>query len=156
MSMPKRMADCHPDRPHKAHGLCEQCYGHKYHKENAEKRNAYSREWQRKNPEKYRERQKKNRKLYALRHTYGITLDDYTRLFDEQGGRCAICGRDLNECKACVDHDHSTQEIRGLLCSRCNNFLGWIEAYPELLQKAEDYVENANTGLLCTGNARFR
>ena len=49
----------------------------------------------------------------------------YARLFEEQGGVCAICkdppppGQPL-----CLDHDHATHQVRGLLCNGCNTGLG--------------------------------
>jgi hypothetical protein len=64
----------------------------------------------------------------ALKSKYGITLDDYARMFAAQNGRCAICntpperGTNLH-----VDHDHKTGRVRGLLCSRCNLNLGRVE-----------------------------
>ena len=54
-----------------------------------------------------------------------MTLEDYERMFDAQGGVCAICGKPRPEERTLhVDHDHETGEIRGLLCFSCNNALG--------------------------------
>ncbi len=64
---------------------------------------------------------------------YGITMDDYNRMFVEQNGVCAICGKEEktrrrkkssgNE-RLAVDHCHETGEIRGLLCFKCNTAMG--------------------------------
>ena len=51
---------------------------------------------------------------------YGITATQYARLLDQQKGRCPLCG----EPATCVDHDHKTGTVRGLLCSNCNWDLG--------------------------------
>jgi hypothetical protein len=60
----------------------------------------------------------------ALKRTFGISLKDYDKMFDRQGGVCAICGREPVKQRLCVDHDHVTEEIRGLLCRPCNLILG--------------------------------
>lgn len=41
----------------------------------------------------------------------------------QQGGKCPICGKQLvrGRGKACVDHDHKTGRVRGILCGMyCN------------------------------------
>lgn len=56
---------------------------------------------------------------------YGITPDQYNALLDDQNGVCAICyDKCITRAWLCVDHDHKTGKVRGLLCSRCNTALG--------------------------------
>lgn len=55
--------------------------------------------------------------------TYGITADDYEELLKRQGGKCAICRARPRSKRLAVDHNHTTGEVRGLLCSRCNHDL---------------------------------
>lgn len=76
-----------------------------------------------------------------LRRCYGITLEDYNDLYDQQEGRCAICKEEEKRegWWLHVDHDHSTGEIRGLLCSVCNLALGHIERQGWLSQ-AQGYL----------------
>ena len=68
-----------------------------------------------------------------LRQKYGLSLDDYGRLMESQSGRCAICRREMADRRehsgrrASVDHHHGTGLIRGLLCHRCNMFVGLLE-----------------------------
>lgn len=57
-----------------------------------------------------------------LAQTYGLTLGDYARLLEEQGGSCAICQRKPRY-NLDVDHDHKTGRVRGLLCKLCNRRL---------------------------------
>ncbi len=84
----------------------------------------------------------KNRDLMKL---YGITLDDYNKMFAEQEGKCSICG--THQCATgralAVDHDHETGKVRGLLCSNCNTALGKFNDDVELLKKAIDYLRRA-------------
>jgi hypothetical protein len=89
-----------------------------------------------KNREKILEVQKRwnnknfnRRKNVILKNVYGITLDDYNRMFNEQNGKCAICQRHQNELtkSLCVDHNHKTKQIRALLCITCNTDLASVE-----------------------------
>lgn len=43
-----------------------------------------------------------------------------------------------------IDHDHETDEVRGLLCQTCNWGLGHFHDDPQLLREAADYLEKAN------------
>jgi hypothetical protein len=109
------------------------------------------RRWQLENPEKYRAKQREyvetgqksfwSRK-YHLKRKYGMTIADYDRMFDAQGGVCAICGEARPEERTLhVDHDHETGVIRGLLCFRCNNALGDFREEYALFQRAADYLD---------------
>jgi hypothetical protein len=77
-----------------------------------------------------------------LKRKFGITLADYDRLLDGQGGVCAICGESRPEERTLhVDHDHVSGAIRGLLCFRCNNSLGDLREDVELFRRATDYLD---------------
>ena len=71
---------------------------------------------------------------------YGITVTEYERLFNEQNGVCAICQKDNGLIALCIDHDHNTNEVRGLLCNLCNRGIGLFNDNPDLLNKAKLYV----------------
>lgn len=59
---------------------------------------------------------------------YGITEAQYKLLYSIQKGRCAICDRkERIDRNLCIDHDHNTGRVRGLLCGACNINLGLIE-----------------------------
>lgn len=78
-----------------------------------------------------------------LKRLYGITLEDYVEMFDNQNGVCAIC---KEECKTknslSVDHDHQTGKVRGLLCNSCNGGLGLFKDNINILRKAIEYLDN--------------
>jgi hypothetical protein len=78
-------------------------------------------------------------KAGALRNMYGITIDQYKAMEARQGGRCAICN-EVPETRLYVDHDHTTGEVRGLLCTRCNVGLGMFRDNPEYLDAATQYI----------------
>ncbi len=73
---------------------------------------------------------------------YGITLEDYDKIYDSQNGCCAICNRHQQALKRllAVDHCHTTGEIRGLLCHSCNLLLGFANDNAEVLTKAISYL----------------
>ncbi len=59
---------------------------------------------------------------------YDMTPAEYAIMLQEQGGVCALCkGVQRTGRVLCVDHDHGTGRIRGLLCIRCNSMLGLFE-----------------------------
>lgn len=68
------------------------------------------------------------RRAEGLRLQYGMTIATYDALLAGQNGVCAICKETCSTGnRLAVDHDHSTGRIRGLLCRRCNLFLGVLE-----------------------------
>ncbi len=84
---------------------------------------------------------------YDLAKKYGITLEDYEAMLAAQDGVCAICqqpetvnGRTGEVRLLSVDHDHETEEVRGLLCHMCNSLLALAQEDAEILKAARDYV----------------
>lgn len=101
--------------------------------------------------EKYRNRDREvhssRARRSALKTRYGITVEQYQYLVEQQHGVCAICGNPPSgqNKRLVVDHDHSccpTREtcgrcLRGLLCSPCNLKLGWLEKHwPQIARHA--------------------
>lgn len=89
------------------------------------------------------ERSSRGIRCATLRKKYGISADDYDKLFAQQGNVCAICGGTESKGYGAmhVDHNHKTGGIRGILCQACNVTLGKMQDSPELLRKAADYLE---------------
>jgi len=73
---------------------------------------------------------------------YGITVEEYNSLLESQDYSCKICGKNEDEFKyhLCVDHNHETGEVRGLLCKSCNTFLGKIEYNLNKAVKSIEYL----------------
>lgn len=70
-----------------------------------------------------------------IRSTYGLSPEEYDDLKRLQGGVCAICQRDVT---LCVDHDHETGRVRGLLCRTCNSAVDVMD-----LDRAVLYLKGA-------------
>jgi hypothetical protein len=77
---------------------------------------------------------------YNLHHQYRITLEKYKEMLEAQLGGCAICGCSPPKGKRLhVDHDHVTEEVRGLLCHKCNQGMIAVDANPEWCVRAQSY-----------------
>jgi recombination endonuclease VII len=107
---------------------------------------AHRERWNRLSPE---ERMARN-----LKTTYGLSMDDYRKMVETQGGACGIC-RAAHK-RLFVDHNHSTGAIRGLLCSRCNAFVGFIEtSNGMLLTTVHEYLNHYQRLGAYRGNVRI-
>lgn len=73
---------------------------------------------------------------------YGITPDDYDRMYSECNGKCSICDAHQTELGTIlvIDHDHSSGMVRGLLCRKCNASLGGFGDSEDLLTSAISYL----------------
>lgn len=83
------------------------------------------------------------RRERTLKEGYDMSLSDYDRLLDEQGNCCAICGTDSpghTSGRFVVDHDHSSGDVRGLLCCSCNLMLGKAHDNVAILKSAINYL----------------
>lgn len=94
-------------------------------------------ERQRQRPESFGERRDAN-----LRIKFDLSREQYDALLAAQGGCCAICGTDKPGGRGafCVDHDHETGRVRGLLCTCCNTGLGQFKDDPVRLRSAINYL----------------
>lgn len=109
--------------------MCKPCYA-KSQRKTSFSRQEYARSW-------------------TLNKKYGIGLDDFNLLFNQQDGRCLICkknmklpreaqGQDMDT--VAVDHNHDTNKIRGLLCNACNKGLGHFQDSSAVLRSAINYL----------------
>ena len=77
-------------------------------------------------PEKYTAPMKVHQRRNTLK-AYGLSEADFEAKFEAQGRRCACCGAtESGGNNWCVDHDHTTQKVRGILCIRCNTGIGML------------------------------
>jgi hypothetical protein len=111
-------------------------YGKKWALENVDKLRKLKKSWNERNKDKcyehaYRSQLKK----------YGLTEDSYAELLRNQNNVCAICHKECQVYRRlCVDHDHETGVVRGLLCNHCNSGLGKFFHDKNLLAKGIEYL----------------
>jgi hypothetical protein len=107
-----------------------------------EKAKAEAKKYYRKNRIAIRAKQLRRQRTEAAKQArrkglYGLTPVEHADLVARQKGLCAIC----NEPKdLCIDHDHKTGQVRGLLCTNCNLGIGNLKDDPEILRKAIAYL----------------
>lgn len=104
----------------------------KWQKEHPEENAASKKNWADKNPDRIR--------TSHLKRNFGITVVEYNALFEFQNGLCAICGSDNEGKSFCVDHDHESGKIRGLLCKKCNSGIGFLKDDMNIIKKALFYL----------------
>lgn len=90
-----------------------------------------------------KERLKPRHRETHLKRKYGLTLESFDALYTSQGGKCAICLSELNPFHnhTCVDHDHATGAVRGILCHGCNTGLGYFRDDVQRLLSAAEYIK---------------
>lgn len=165
----KLCSKCHTEKPinefHKGRAakgcstwckVCQKAYAASYYQRNGAKIKERMRDLYHESPERKAERiayQKeyhrthvRERRNVMFRHKFGdsFDMDEYERLLEKQKGVCAICGKNRNNGRQsilCVDHDHATGEVRGLLCQFCNRGLGFLGDDLEGLKKAIRYLK---------------
>lgn len=99
----------------------------------------YNRTYAKKNAEFIKKRTRKNN----IRKLYGLTQEEFTKMSSAQDDKCAICFIHVSETKysnLCIDHDHSTGDVRGLLCDTCNRAIGLLKDSADVLISAAQYV----------------
>lgn len=80
-------------------------------------------------------------KGYHRFYQYGLRPDDIQRMLASQDGGCEICRTPLHGDKdTCVDHDHESGRVRGLLCHSCNIGLGKFRDDLALVRVAVEYL----------------
>ncbi len=88
-----------------------------------------------------RRRDKRARRIDLVRSTYGLSEEEYMSKISEQENLCAICKKKDENKVLCVDHDHATDKVRGLLCGNCNVGLGNFRDNTKVLEAAIAYLE---------------
>lgn len=87
-----------------------------------------------------------HRRMIARRNAEAeITEEEYQQRLQEQNGLCALCSGPQTHGggRLCIDHDHATGAVRGLLCHHCNKALGYFRDDIQALQRAIMYLTRA-------------
>ena len=106
------------------HSRCKECEHKKnkiYHKENRAK---------------VTERQV----ITHRRKKYGVSEEEYKNMVLSQNNLCAICNNPSNNKALAIDHNHTTGEVRGLLCHNCNLAIGLFKEDIAIFNRAIAYL----------------
>lgn len=95
-----------------------------------------------------RRRADPEKRLHDLRRRrsrrFGISIDEVIVVDGLAGTPCPVCSATMTEQRGlrllCIDHDHETGRVRGVLCSSCNTALGMFNDDPTRLRAAADYL----------------
>lgn len=108
------------------------------------------------NPNVRKSKRETSRRLYRANPTreldrirfkkYGLSPEAFAAMRISQSNQCAICGETFSK-TPCVDHDHKTGIVRGLLCFGCNFAIGHCGDSSEKLRACADYLDRAVFGL---------
>ena len=90
-------------------------------------------------------------KINGYARRYHISVEQFNLLLKEKNSACAICDVNLDYSSTgekkehtgnilCVDHDHNTNRIRGLLCHRCNTGIGLLQHSTDIIISALEYI----------------
>ena len=118
----------------------------RYRAANAEALNERQRQRYETDPDYRRKMRARNCRDGWLRQLrkYGISEEEYGAMLLRQRGLCGICKRKPGKRRLCVDHDHKTGQVRGLLCHKCNSGNGFYGDDPRLTRAATAYLEGAH------------
>lgn len=123
--------------------ICKDCIRKYQHSE-------HGREINRKAVAKYYQKNLIQRRIicreYRFRKLYGLSLEDRMMMYQRQKGCCEMCGVKCDISEMTIDHNHITDEVRALLCRRCNFGLGIIEDR-KFCQNAERYLAKWKGGI---------
>ena len=104
-----------------------------------EKKRIQGLNWQRNNKEKVA----KIAREVNYKKKYGITIEQYDLILEQQNGGCAICGQPCATGRfLAVDHDHATGKVRALLCKNCNTAIGLLGEDTDRMAKAIEYIQS--------------
>ena len=93
------------------------------------KRRVWRRAWRQAHPD--------DERASSRRRRYGLSASEFAAMVRAQSGVCRICGRADPDC---VDHDHETGLVRGILCGMCNAGLGHFRDDAERMRAAAEYL----------------
>jgi len=121
-------------------------YNKKYYQKNKEKyknhrqkNKEYYKEYGKKYYQKNKEELRKDAKKRQLLREYNLSKEEFEKIFLKQNCECAICHK-LFENMPCVDHNHKTNKVRGLLCISCNVLIAMAQDDIIILENTIKYL----------------
>jgi hypothetical protein len=138
----KRCSRCNREKKITCKGMCANCYKTVWRQSNPHQQ-AKARVYTAKSNDAKGPEWRFNRSLI---YKHGITIEDYYRILAKQKGKCAICRTEKPGHSRmlffCVDHDHKTGKVRGLLCDDCNLGIGKLKDSRGNLLRAWRYLRH--------------
>ena len=129
------------------HKICPKCHFNKPTSDYTVRAEGKVNSWCKECHKKYRQGEGKEKarlrsRRYSLKTLYGMSEEDWDKLFALQGKSCGICKEaEPRGGRWCVDHDHKTGAVRGILCVPCNTLLGCANDSEDALKSAAWYLE---------------
>jgi uncharacterized Zn finger protein (UPF0148 family) len=110
-----------------------------YYQKTRKRRIKLAKKWREENIEQHR----RNARKFKLKNKYGITLEQFDQMMEEQKGLCFLCQKPSpNGRRLSIDHCHKENRVRKLLCEFCNRALGFIERDPAWVTRAIEYLKS--------------
>jgi hypothetical protein len=83
--------------------------------------------------------------IRSIAKKYNLSCDQYKSMLIEQKYSCKICltHQDYLKKRLCVDHDHFTNTIRGLICDDCNVAIGRLKDNIQIAKNLVSYLSEA-------------
>jgi len=121
---------------------CKKITSKAWYHDNIKEKQAYMRAHSKARYKKLKTQYKEEKR----QRVYGITPEQYDQMLLEHQNKCAICGKtqELNK-SLCIDHDHETGNVRGLLCQVCNKAIGLLGDSIQNLEQAILYLKKYKT-----------
>lgn len=90
----------------------------------------------------------KDHRKYYLKNKYDLTLPQFNRMKEVFSTDCMICGAATAENSRgrhnmCIDHDHDTGKVRGILCHHCNCAIGMFRDDVVRMKQAIEYLQKS-------------
>ena len=95
--------------------------------------------------EEAKKRHRLNSFKSRIKAKYGISCEEYQRLYEDQHGLCGICQKSYHSTLDAanglyIDHCHRTGSVRELLCHNCNAGIGHFKEDITILDRAIEYI----------------
>lgn len=119
-----------------ASGACVQCVkdkGHERYLADRKRRISVSNEYNKAHPEQRRD--------YMRACKFGVPVEVIRQLILRSDGKCESCAKPLLHSQTCIDHDHATNLIRGVLCRFCNALEGMLNKQMDRVSLLHLYLE---------------
>ncbi len=91
---------------------------------------------------------KRARRKWFIKMKFGLTPEIREALIKLQYYKCAICDlemSDVDDPRWSIDHCHTQDYVRGMLCRTCNSALGLFKDNPEILRSGASYLEESRS-----------